>query len=125
MSRIDLNDPIAVLLAVLQAFERSGIETAAYGGLALAVYGEPRETKDADLAVTSLSGAAGEEALRAAGFEHRSGRNGRSQVGLPERAIASQAYRGDRGSTRSANRAGARILSNTNHLRGSPGAAHR
>ena len=69
MAPIDLNDPIAVLLAVVQAFERAGIEAAAYGGLALAVYGEPRETKDADLAVTALSGAEGQAALRAAGFD--------------------------------------------------------
>ncbi len=47
---IDLNDPVAVLLAAFQALERAGVEAAAYGGLALAVYGEPRETKDADLA---------------------------------------------------------------------------
>jgi len=39
---IDLNDPVAVLLAALQALERAGIEAAAYGELALAVYGEPR-----------------------------------------------------------------------------------
>ncbi len=68
MAPIDLNDPIAVLLAVVRAFEQAGIEAAAYGGLALAIYGEPRETKDADLAVTGVTGAAGEEALRAAGL---------------------------------------------------------
>ena len=33
---IDLNDPVAVLLAALQALERRGIKAAAYGGLALA-----------------------------------------------------------------------------------------
>ena len=49
---IDLNDPVAVLLAALQALERAGIEAAAYGGLALAVYGEPRETKDAEILAT-------------------------------------------------------------------------
>ena len=66
---IDLNDPVAVLLAALQALARAGIEAAAYGGLALAVYGEPRETKDADLAVAGVSAAQGEAALRAAGFD--------------------------------------------------------
>lgn len=66
---IDLNDPVAVLLAALQALERAGIEAAAYGGLALAIYGEPRETKDADLAVAGVSAAQGEAALRAAGFD--------------------------------------------------------
>ena len=52
----DLNDPIAVLLAVVQALEHAGIEGSVYGGLALAAYGEPRETKDADLAVTGIQG---------------------------------------------------------------------
>jgi hypothetical protein len=66
---IDLNDPIAVLLAVLQAFDRAGIEAAAYGGLALAAYGEPRETKDADVAVAAVTGAQAEAALRVAGFD--------------------------------------------------------
>jgi len=66
---LDLNDPIAVLLAVNRALSASRIESAVYGGLALAVYGEPRETKDADLAVTGVSGTGGEAALRAAGLE--------------------------------------------------------
>jgi hypothetical protein len=60
---IDLNDPVAVLMAVIQAFDRAGIEAAAYGGLALAAYGEPRETKDADVVVAAVSGAQGEAAL--------------------------------------------------------------
>jgi hypothetical protein len=68
MSPIDLNDPVAVLLAAYQALEAAGIEAAAYGGLALAVYGEPRETKDADLAVASVRGEEAADALRAAGF---------------------------------------------------------
>jgi Nucleotidyl transferase of unknown function (DUF2204) len=69
MSSIDLNDPIAVLLIVLQALESAGIEAAAYGGLALAVYGEPRETKDADFAVAGVSGAQAAPALQAAGLD--------------------------------------------------------
>ena len=44
MPSIDLNDPVAVLVAASQALERANLEAAAYGGLALAVYGEPRET---------------------------------------------------------------------------------
>jgi hypothetical protein len=66
---IDLNDPIAVLLAALHALDVAGIEAAAYGGLALAAYGEPRETKDADLAVAGLRAADAEAAFRAAGFD--------------------------------------------------------
>ena len=52
---IDLNDPTAVLLATFQALERASLPSAVCGGLALAVYGEPRETKDADLAIAGLS----------------------------------------------------------------------
>lgn len=51
---IDLDDPIALMLAAATALERSGAEPAAYGGLALGMYGEPRETKDADFAVTGV-----------------------------------------------------------------------
>lgn len=51
---IDLDDPIALMLAAAAALERSGTECAAYGGLALGMYGEPRETRDADFAVTGV-----------------------------------------------------------------------
>jgi hypothetical protein len=51
---IDLDDPIALLLAAAAALERSGAECAAYGGLVLGMYGEPRETRDADFAVTGV-----------------------------------------------------------------------
>jgi hypothetical protein len=51
---IDLDDPIALMLAAAEALERSGVECAAYGGLALGMYGEPRETRDADFAVTAV-----------------------------------------------------------------------
>jgi hypothetical protein len=46
-------------LAASTALADAGVEAAAYGGLAAGVYGEPRETRDADLAVT---GAAAEAA---------------------------------------------------------------
>jgi nucleotidyltransferase DUF2204 len=67
MMSIDLNDPVAVLIAASQALERAKIEAAAYGGLALAVYGQPRETKDADLAVAGVRAVDAESALRTAG----------------------------------------------------------
>jgi hypothetical protein len=51
---IDLDDPIALMLAAAAALERSGARCAAYGGLTLAMYGEPRETRDADFAVTGV-----------------------------------------------------------------------
>ena len=65
----DLNDPIAVLLAALRAFRASSIGCATYGGLALAVFGAPRETKDADLAVAGADSKAALLALRTAGFD--------------------------------------------------------
>ena len=67
--KIDLADPIAVLIAASQTLEQAGLKVAAYGGLALAMYGEPRETKDADLAVAGLTGDQAETAFRNAGFD--------------------------------------------------------
>lgn len=66
---LDLMDPIAVALAVARAFESAKIECALYGGLALAAYGEPRETRDADVAVVGVTAADGVAALKAAGLE--------------------------------------------------------
>lgn len=66
---LDLDDPSAVALAVAGAFSAAGLEAALYGGLALAVYGEPRETRDADLAVATVSVEAGRDALQAAGIQ--------------------------------------------------------
>jgi len=45
---IDLDDPIALMLVTAAALEQSGTECAAYGGLALGMHGEPRETRDAE-----------------------------------------------------------------------------
>lgn len=66
---LDPNDPIAVLLAIDRALRAGGIRAALYGGLALAAYGEPRETKDADLAVVGIVPSACMAALRAAGLD--------------------------------------------------------
>lgn len=65
---LDLQDPIAVLLAVARALRSAGLNAATYGGLALAAYGDARETKDADLAVAGITGGQAESALSAAGF---------------------------------------------------------
>jgi len=64
---LDLDDPTAVALAIFRTFSAQRIETALYGGLALAAYGEPRETRDADFAVAGLGGAAAAEALASIG----------------------------------------------------------
>jgi hypothetical protein len=63
----DLTDPTTATLAVADALERAGLLGAVYGGLALAAYGEPRETKDADLAVSTVSVTDALAALEAAG----------------------------------------------------------
>ena len=67
--QIDLTDPTAVLIATSLALEHAGLQAAAFGGLALAMYGEPRETKDADLAVAGLKVAQAEAALRSQGID--------------------------------------------------------
>ncbi|MBI2206830.1 MAG: hypothetical protein HYU41_23610 [Candidatus Rokubacteria bacterium] len=54
---LNFDDPVAVALTVFRAFQASRIEAALYGGLALAAYGEPRETRDADFAVLGVGGA--------------------------------------------------------------------
>jgi hypothetical protein len=64
---IDLDDPVALLLASAAAFARVGIEAAAYGGLTLGMYGEPRETRDADLAVVGVAADTAREALLSLG----------------------------------------------------------
>jgi hypothetical protein len=66
---LHLDDPTAVALAIFHAFSAQGIETALYGGLALAAYGEPRETRDADFAVAGLRGAAAAQALASLGVK--------------------------------------------------------
>lgn len=47
---MDLNDPTTVALLTAEALDSAGFEYALYGGLLTAVYGEPRETWDADVA---------------------------------------------------------------------------
>lgn len=69
MTQLNVNDPVAVLIAALTALRDGGIDAATYGGLALAAYGEPRETKDADFAVAGVSVASALEALRRGGLD--------------------------------------------------------
>jgi hypothetical protein len=66
---IDLDDPVAVLLAAQRAFERAGLQAVAYGGLVVAMYGRPRETHDADFAVSTVSPEGARHALTAAGLD--------------------------------------------------------
>jgi hypothetical protein len=64
---MDLEDPTTVALIAADALTRAGLPYALYGGLLTAVYGEPRETRDADLAVIDLSPATGRDALAGRG----------------------------------------------------------
>lgn len=54
---MNLDDPIATALRVARLLERAEIAHGLYGGLAVAAYGVPRETKDADVAVVSADAA--------------------------------------------------------------------
>ena len=62
---MDLNDPTTVALLAADAFQAAGYEYALCGGLLTAAYGEPRETRDADLAVIDVSAASARQALAA------------------------------------------------------------
>lgn len=65
---MDLDDPLSSALLCVEAFERAGLGYALCGGLALAAYGVPRETKDVDLAVVDLSAERACAALQALGL---------------------------------------------------------
>ena len=54
---MDLGDPTEAALLCAEAFDRAGVRYAVFGGLALAAYGEPRETRDVDLAVLDVPAA--------------------------------------------------------------------
>lgn len=60
---MNLDDPVAVALRVAALLERAETPYALYGGLAVAAYGAPRETKDADLAVVAADAGALAELL--------------------------------------------------------------
>lgn len=66
---MDLNDPTTVTLLATDAFDAAGLAHAVYGGLLTAVYGEPRETRDADFAVIDVSAVRAREALAAASIQ--------------------------------------------------------
>jgi hypothetical protein len=63
---VDLTDPTTIALLAAEAFDAAGLTYALYGGLLTAVYGEPRETRDADLAVIDVSAASARRALESA-----------------------------------------------------------
>lgn len=63
-ARVNLNDPTTVALLAADALHGTGHRYALYGGLLTAVYGEPRETRDADVAVVNLTANEAARALR-------------------------------------------------------------
>lgn len=64
---MDLNDPTTVALLAADACTVARLDCALYGGLLTAVYGEPRETRDADLAVVDVTAGQMRDALSRAG----------------------------------------------------------
>lgn len=64
---VDLTDPTTVALLAADAFETAGHAYALYGGLLTAAYGEPRETRDADLAVIDVASTQARDALSSTG----------------------------------------------------------
>lgn len=68
---MNLNDPVATALFAAQALERGGCRYALMGGLLMAAYGEPRETRDADIAVVDLTVERAREVLSGAGLACR------------------------------------------------------
>ena len=60
---MDLSDPTEAALLCADALERRGLPYALFGGLALAAYGEPRETRDVDLAVVDVPAERARDAL--------------------------------------------------------------
>lgn len=65
---VNLSDPTSAALLAVEAAERIGADYALYGGLLLAAYGEPRETRDVDLAVASLGADPMRRSLAEMGF---------------------------------------------------------
>ena len=51
---LNLDDPISLALLTAEQLEAAAVDHALCGGLALAAYGQPRETKDADVAVLDV-----------------------------------------------------------------------
>lgn len=68
-ANVDLTDPTTVALLAADAFQAAALPYALYGGLLTAAYGEPRETRDADLAVIDVSAPRAREALLAKGVQ--------------------------------------------------------
>ena len=65
---MNLEDPTSTALLCAEALDRAGLRYAFYGGLVLAAYGEPRETRDVDIAVVDLAAETARLAFEAFGI---------------------------------------------------------
>ena len=68
---MDLTDPAQAAILAAEALEAAGLSHALYGGLLLAAYGDPRETIDADFAVSDAGADAVRDALARRGITTR------------------------------------------------------
>src|SRR5437879_234828 len=66
---MDLDDPIELALLAAEAFTGAALESALYGGLLTAVYGEPRETRDAGFVVLNVDALQAQRILTARGID--------------------------------------------------------
>jgi hypothetical protein len=66
---VDLRDPTTAALVAAEALEGAELPYALYGGLLLAAYGEPRETRDVDVAVVDATAREACDAFGRAGQE--------------------------------------------------------
>jgi hypothetical protein len=64
---LNLDDPISLALLTADRLRAAGVGHALCGGLALAAYGQPRETKVADVSVLDAVGRLVPEALARSG----------------------------------------------------------
>jgi hypothetical protein len=66
---MDLHDPVATALLVAETLEQANQRYALFGGLLMAAYGEPRETRDADIAVVDLTAETARKILESTGVQ--------------------------------------------------------
>jgi predicted nucleotidyltransferase len=64
---LNLDDPISLALLTAEHLREAGVAHALCGGLALAAYGQPRETKDADVSVLDAKASLVADALAQSG----------------------------------------------------------
>ncbi|MBI2895080.1 MAG: nucleotidyltransferase [Deltaproteobacteria bacterium] len=79
---MDLTDPTGAALLCAEALDAAGLRYAFYGGLVLSAFGEPRETKDVDIAVVDLAAETACRALEESGISCLAAFDGATYGGL-------------------------------------------